>query len=340
MFFTMLRTFIIGLLGAVIFNLLNLPVPWLLGSLFAVLLTNLFTPLSLKWHVNFRNGGLVITGYAIGYAFTYQAVQNMVLFFPAMFAANIAFFILFLLISLLLAYRTKMDHGTALVCCVPGGLSQIITFAEEQKNMDLSSITFFHVLRILMIVSIVPFIVTNEQTTLVENSDDGTFSGFLVLLLILCFFAGMLFQKIRVPTGYLLGPVFLMMCLNLVQIDLPVMPDFLLHVAQLLIGIYIGLLLQKENMKFTKKQLFYAFFSSSVFISFAIVLSILLQNQQDLSFATSFLSLVPGGLDQMGIIAASVKADVTLVTAFQLFRVLFLSVFIVPFVKWYVGRKG
>jgi hypothetical protein len=334
----MLRTFIIGLLGAFIFNLLHLPVPWLLGSLFAVLIINLFTPLTLKWHVNFRNIGLVITGYAIGYAFTYDAVQEMIQFFPAMIASNIAFFILFLFISLLLAYRTNMDRGTAMVCCVPGGLSQIVTFAEEQKNMDLSTITFFHVLRILMIVSIVPFIVTSEQTIIVENGNEGVFSGSLIFLLILCFFAGMLFKKIRVPTGYLLGPVFLMMCLNLAQVDLPVMPDSLLHVAQLLIGTYIGLLLQKENIKLTKKHLFYAFFSSTVLIAFAIGLSFLLQVQYDLSFSTSFLSLVPGGLDQMGIIAASVRADVTLVTAFQLFRVLFLSAFIVPFVKWYIAR--
>lgn len=57
-----------------------------------------------------------------------------------------------------------------------------------------------------------------------------------------------------------------------------------------------------------------------------------------LDFRTSFLSIVPGGLDQMGIIAASVHANVTIVTAFQLFRVLVVSIFLVPVVKIFVKK--
>lgn len=57
-----------------------------------------------------------------------------------------------------------------------------------------------------------------------------------------------------------------------------------------------------------------------------------------LDFRTGFLSVVPGGLDQMGIIAASVHANVTIVTAFQLFRVLVVSVFLVPVVKMFVKK--
>ena len=48
---------------------------------------------------------------------------------------------------------------------------------------------------------------------------------------------------------------------------------------------------------------------------------------------------MPDGLDQMGIIAASVHADITVVGAFQLFRILFLSVLIMPSVKFIVVRS-
>jgi len=58
----------------------------------------------------------------------------------------------------------------------------------------------------------------------------------------------------------------------------------------------------------------------------------------NLDFSTGFLSIVPGGLDQMGIIASSVHANVTIVTAFQLFRVLVVSIFLVPFVKMFVKK--
>lgn len=335
----MAKSFVIGLAGAGVFVLAGAPMPWLLGPLFAVLLMQLLTPVKLEWHSRFRNGGLVVAGYVIGFAFTLEALQGMKDYFGAMVLINIAFFLLFLFISALMASRTKVDQATAMTCCVPGGLSQIITFAEEQKDIDLTAVTFYHILRVLMIVAIVPFIVASGEPAYVEQSGQGNYSLLLLGLLILCYGAGILAQKVKVPTAFLLGPVFLIMLFNLAGIAVPIMPSSLLHIAQLFIGIYIGLLLKKEDLKLTKRMIFYSFFSSAVLIAFAYGLSFLLQDLYGLSFSTSFLSVVPGGLDQMGIIAASVHADVTIVTAFQLFRILFLSVLIVPFVKIVAARN-
>ena len=337
--YPMAKSFVIGLAGAGLFVVAGAPMPWLLGPLFAVLLMQLFTPVALKWHPRFRNSGLVVAGYVIGYAFTLEALQGMKQYFLAMVVINIAFFLLFLLISSLMASRTKVDQATAMTCCVPGGLSQIITFAEEQKTIDLTAVTFYHVLRVLLIVAVVPFIVVSSGSSHVEEVGQGDYSWQLVGVLVLCYGAGMLAHKLKVPTAFLLGPVFLIMVFNLTGATVPIMPGSFLHIAQLFIGIYIGLLLKKEDLKLTKRMIFYSFFSSAVLIAFAYGISFILQERYGLSFSTSFLSVVPGGLDQMGIIAASVHADVTVVTAFQLFRILFLSILIVPFVKIVAGRS-
>ncbi len=47
---------------------------WLLGAITAVLCVQLFTNVQLKWHKYFRNFGLVVAGYSIGFAFTPEAV--------------------------------------------------------------------------------------------------------------------------------------------------------------------------------------------------------------------------------------------------------------------------
>lgn len=336
--YPMVTAFLIGLAGAGVFNWVGAPMPWLLGPLFAVLVVQLFTPIPLKWHSGFRNIGLVAAGYVIGIAFTLEALQGMKQYFAAMVLINIAFFLLFLMISSLMARRTKADKGTAMTCCVPGGLSQIIAFAEEQKNIDLAAVTFYHVLRVLLIVAIVPFIVAGGSSIHSEKVVEGHFSIYLLILLAVCYLAGVLSQKMKVPTAFLLGPVFFIMVLNLAGIEVPLLPVSFLHLAQIMIGIYIGLLLKKENIKLSNKLILYAFVSSAILIAAAFGISYLLKDFYGLSFATSFLSVVPGGLDQMGIIAASVHADVTVVTAFQLFRILFLSVFIVPFVKMMGNR--
>lgn len=332
----MFLTLCIGLLGALLFQLLHIPMPWLLGAIAAVLCVQLFTNLQLRWHRYFRNIGLVVAGYSIGFAFTKEAIQDIQQFLGSIIVLNIIFTILFFAISFLVARRTDLDFSTALTCCVPGGMTQIIAFAEEQGNMNMAVITFYQVLRVLLIVGFVPLMVTGTGENLVTV--DGVFSWQLLTLLLICGLAGWLAQKVKIPTGYMLGPVFLLMGLNIAEVAVPKMPLSLLHIAQLVIGIYIGLLLKKEDLHLSKKHVFYAFASASLFIGAAYVLSFVMKHLYSLDFRTGFLSIVPGGLDQMGIIAASVHANVTIVTAFQLFRVLIVSVFLVPLVKVFVKK--
>ncbi|NRG45353.1 AbrB family transcriptional regulator, partial [Bacillus sp. CRN 9] len=50
--------------------------------------------------------------------------------------------------------------------------------------------------------------------------------------------------------------------------------------------------------------------------------------------ATSFLSLSPGGMDQMAIIAHEVGADLSVITGYQLFRLFFIFFAVPPLLKW------
>lgn len=332
----MFITLCIGLIGAVVFQFFHIPMPWLLGAITAVLIVQLSTNVQLKWHHSFRNFGLVVAGYSIGYAFTPEAVQDIKLFLGSMVVLNIIFILLFFAVSFLVAKRTDLDFATALTCCVPGGMSQVVAFAEEQQEMDMVVITFFQILRVLLIVGFVPLMVAGAGGN--SSMIDGTYTWNLVGIIVVCGCAGWLAQKLKIPTGYMLGPVFLLMGVNMVGIEVPKLPLSLLHIAQLMLGIYIGLLLKKEDLHLSKKHIFYAFVSAGIFIGAAYGLTFVMAALYSLDFRTSFLSIVPGGLDQMGIIAASVHANVTIVTAFQLFRVLVVSIFLVPVVKVFVRK--
>lgn len=100
----------------------------------------------------------------------------------------------------------------------------------------------------------------------------------------------------------------------------------------------MGLLLERDKLKKMKSHIVYAVGSCVILIGVAFLISEWMAHYF-MDFATSFLSVVPGGVDQMGIIAASIQADVTVVTSFQLFRILFLSIIIIPFVKYMVRRE-
>lgn len=338
MLFLFLRTFVIGLLGAIIFSLFGLPIPWLLGPIIMTLLFQLKSPWQLKWHPIFRNIGLVIAGYTIGYAFTLEALRDMVRYFPMMLLVNIIFFILFIIVSYAVSKWARLGLGTAMTCCAPGGLQQVVVFAEEQKNLNITVVTFYHVMRLLAIITLVPFIVSGNHSHVTVHEAAESYSVILFSLFILCYLAGIIFRFIKVPTAYLLGPVFFIMICNLLSVHVPVMPENLLHIAQLFIGIYMGLLLERDKLKKMKSHIVYAIGSCVILIGAAFLISEWMAHYF-MDFATSFLSVVPGGVDQMGIIAASIQAEVTVVTSFQLFRILFLSIIIIPFVKYMVHRE-
>ncbi|WP_400194561.1 AbrB family transcriptional regulator [Lysinibacillus telephonicus] len=334
-----LLTAVLGVIGAFVFQLLHIPMPWLLGPLLTVLVLQLTTPLPLKWNKHFRNFGLVIAGYSIGHAFTLEALADIRLYLPVMISLNVLYILLFIFISWVIVKRVMVDQLSALTSCVPGGMTQIVAYAEEQGSKNIAMITFYQVLRVLCIIGFVPLLIAGSSSSSSTSVSDTQYNFTFLLFFALSYIAGFIAMKIKIPTGYMLGPVFLFIGLQLANIEIPEIPVSALHIAQIVMGIYIGLLLKKENLHLSRKLIFYAFVSSFLYIASAYGLALLMMQFYPLDFKTSFLSIVPGGLDQMGIISTSVHADSTVVTAFQLFRVLVVSIAIIPSIKYFTRRN-
>lgn len=147
-------------------------------------------------------------------------------------------------------------------------------------------------------------------------------------------------QKMKLPVAHFLTPIVVVILLKLLAIEATPMPSDVLNIAQLLIGAYIGLLLKPETLRLPVKVLAGGITSTLTMIAIAYVTSLFIAHYLDLSFATSFLSTAPGGLDQMGLLAAAVQADISVVTVFQLFRLLFIFLCILPLIKWAYRQKN
>jgi membrane AbrB-like protein len=74
-------------------------------------------------------------------------------------------------------------------------------------------------------------------------------------------------------------------------------------------------------------------------VGFAFGLSYCLHTLYHIDMTTAFLCIAPGGLPEMGVTAHTVHADVSMVAAYQLFRVFFI-LFIVPiFLRKIFGKQ-
>ncbi|MNG10819.1 putative ammonia monooxygenase [compost metagenome] len=121
--------------------------------------------------------------------------------------------------------------------------------------------------------------------------------------------------------------------LHLAGVDSPALPMEVLDAAQYLIGTYVGLLLKPEQLKNKTRIITLALLSGFTLIAGALGMSILLTKLHDVSPATSFLSLAPGGMDQMGLIANEINADISIVTVYQIFRTWFIYFAVPPLLR-------
>ena len=334
----MLLVFLIALIGAFLFNALSLPIPWLIGPIFSVLIAQFFIKDRLRWPAVLRNTGLIIVGVAIGQQFDLALFTDFksLLFF--MVIVNILLFGFCLGIAWMISRTTGLTFKTAVAANVPGGLSQLVLFAEEEGDVNLTAVTYFHIIRVLGVVLLIPFLVSGHVVG--GGSIPITSNSWQVVLLILFAAALVPFgKKVKLPVAHFLTPIIVVIILKLFHIEAPTMPGDVLHIAQILIGAYIGLLLKPETLRLPFKVLIGGLTSTVAMIALAYGTSLIVAKFLNLSFATSFLSTAPGGLDQMGLLAAAVNADISVVTVFQLFRLLFIFLCVLPLIKWIYGKK-
>ena len=109
----MLLVFVIALIGALLFSALSLPIPWLIGPIFSVLIAQFFIKDRLRWPAVLRNTGLVIVGVAIGQQFDFALFSDFksLLFF--MVIVNILLFAFCLGIAWIIARSTGLTFKTA-----------------------------------------------------------------------------------------------------------------------------------------------------------------------------------------------------------------------------------
>jgi uncharacterized protein len=341
-----LFAFLIALSGGLVFSFLSIPVPWLLGPMSAILIADRFKGLTFYWPRALRDTALILIGYSIGLSFTSSSVENIIENLPAMLIMTVLLVASAALMSKVISKLSGVDYPTVLTGSIPGGLSQMIIFAEEMKEIDVTTVTFLQISRLLMIVFVVPFIIfgpifdISHMKKELAGSDPFIFDPVMTFIFsIICILGVIIGKKLSLPTPFLLGPLLGTAILTYSGYTGPTLPSSVLDASQLMIGGYIGMLLKPEKLKKKASTIILALLSGFLLVIGSLVLSIFLSDALNINIVTSILSLAPGGMDQMGIIAHEVNADLSIVSGFQLFRLFFIYFVVPPVLRWYFKRK-
>ncbi|WP_062107484.1 AbrB family transcriptional regulator [Bacillus niameyensis] len=337
-------TLVIAIVGGTLFSFLHIPVPWLLGPMLAALFSTVVLKFNLEWPKEIRNTGMIIVGYTIGLSMTPSALHEMGLQLPFMLLMTVLLIILSAGIAYFVSKLSNHDYRTLLLASIPGGLSQIIMLAEETKGINLAVVTITQVIRLIIIILVIPLLVLipflgESDNSSMEEIQTSAFGGWsdlfpnIFIFAVICIVFAIVAAKIKFPTAYLIGPAIGTAIFQAYGLDGPMLPSTVINMAQLMLGIHVGLILKPNQIPREFRTFALAIGSGCFLVLGATVLSLFFTHIQPVSNATALLSLAPGGMDQMGIIAHAIHADLSVVSGYQLFRTLFIFFAVPPFIR-------
>lgn len=343
------ETLLCGIIGGLLFTLLNLPLSWMLGPLTAVFIWKLFSKQDLYWPASFRNGGQMLLGYSMGLSFTIVSARQIIDQLPSMVIITILMVAVGLAIAFFVSKLTGINIPSAVMGTTPGGLSQMVLLSEEIKGADSTVVTFMQTIRMLTVIFIVPtlsiYAFSSGETEkskptidLVTQTGHGNFFQVITVIAIVLLITACAVH-FKFPTPWIIGPLLSSAILTVSGFETFQLPPMLIVLAQLCLGVYLGLGIKMNMLKNWKRLLPFSVISGLLIVGFAFVLAYGLHTIYPISMTTAFLCIAPGGLPEMGVTAHTVHADVSMVAAYQLFRVFFI-LFIVPiFLRYLFGRQ-
>lgn len=315
-------TLALGGVGGFAFSRLGVPLAWLLGSLGVVAAVGLCGG-RLAMPPGARQTGQVFLGSAIGLTFTPQVAAFVAGFLPIMVGSAILSIGYGVIAGLALKRTSGTDPATAFFSSVPGGVVEMSVQAERY-NGDTASVSLAQSLRILLVVTTIPPVVTllgltgSDPFELVVLPFDPV--GFAMLVLT-CAALGWLAARRKIANAWFLGPMVVAVAVSISGNVLSGIPSELINLAQVVMGATLGLRYQRDRVLALKRFLLPAFLSTVILVGLNVATGVVIGLVVGLPVATMALAVSPGGMAEMSITAKVLHLGVPIVVAFHVVRI-------------------
>lgn len=341
--FPILFSLCIGLVGVIILRFLHAPMPWLLGSILAIIFASRFTSLPIASPKYFSSPSRAILGITIGSAF-----KPEILHYLGDFISSLMLILPFVLVTTLSGvwYYVKVlkfDIYTAFFSSIPGGLLEMATLAESFK-LDLYKVVTTQSSRLLFMIFLLPFIVEHLMQISLDGSrgitqplmQSNPYDMVIVVILALIGWQGA--TRLKIPGGTLIGPIVLGAIAYGTGFIHSRPPSEVLNIIQLILGTTVGFVFVgvtcKEIIRVLLQTLGYFLLLALICTGFVGMVHAM----TDFSLISILLAFAPGGQSEMNLIAIVVGANLPYVALHHIVR-LFLVIGIAPVLIRFVKKS-
>lgn len=318
----------IGTFGGAAFYFLNLPLPWMLGALFATMTASL-AKVPILGPARLRPAVVAVIGVLLGSSFTPDILAQASAWMGTLAILMVYVIAVALVVVPFYRFAGRFDWVTAYFAGMPGGLSEMIEIGEASGAKP-APIILAHSLRIVVTIALIAFWFRIVEGHAVGASLRAVAAPLTwldaALLLASAVVGSILGNRLRFPAPTFLGPLLVSAVLHLAGFTESAPPGLLVNTAQVLLGTVLGCRFVGISARTVLPAAALAIGATVLTLGVAFGAGLAMGQLAGVAPDQALLALAPGGLTEMGLIALAINADVAFVALHHVVRILFVIV--------------
>ena len=331
---------IISIPSAIVAEFFNVPLAWFLGPMLVTSLASLMG-LKTKMPKLVLSSTLILLGLYIGSYIDKSLFSQMNQWAFTSLIMLIYIVVSVLIVSKYLQVFSKYGRKTSIFSAAPGALGPLMILAEDEKS-DLSQVATSHLIRLIIIITVFPFIVNSfydvENIKMTEEIIKDQNILHLMLLIISSIFLIVIFDKFKIPAALLSGTLFASGFLQISEIASYQLPSNIIDYCLLILGSSVGCRFANKTFSEIASNALHSFVATFLLVILGLIAAFTASLIIDKNFFTLLLSYCPGGIYEVAVIAIFFDLDPEFVSFHHIIRLLMI-LFIVPLILRIIEKK-
>jgi|TARA_B110000259_G_C14004411_1_gene397477 membrane AbrB-like protein len=322
---------LISIPSAIVADYFNIPLAWMLGPMIITSIAAL-SGLKIKMPKLALSGILIVLGLHIGNYIDQNLFNQMINWIWTSVIMFIYIIVCILVVSKYLQKYSSYGQKASIFSAAPGALGPLMILAEHEKT-DLSQVATSHLIRLIIIITVIPFIIVNNvitETLILDEFDYMAQNHFnLIILIIASLIFIFMFDKIKIPAALLSGTLFASGLLQITDIASYKLPDASINFCLLILGASVGCRFAEKSIKEIANNSFHGLIATIILVLLGLVAAYVATFFVDTNFLTLILSFSPGGIYEVAVIAIAYNLEPDFVAFHHIIRLLMI-LFTVP----------
>ncbi len=320
-----LATLVISAAGGFVADRLGVPAGWLMGGAVSVTIASMLGfPAMVPNFV--RDIAFVCIGMSMGASVAPDSLALIPRWPVSILGLVIELALVISITGWTLTKVFKLDNGTAYLSSFPGHLSLIMGIASAGVG-DPRQIAIIQIIRILTLTVCVPVgtiflpiehFPTHASTSIIDLQA-------LLFLAAGCIAAGLVFAKLKIPAGFVLGAMALATAAKLGGLFTGSLPQPLVLMTFVMTGALIGSRFAGVTRTELVRAALGGLLATGLTVGIVTAIAYGVSRLVDLPFGQIWLGLAPGALEGMGALGVALGYDTAFIAAHHVIRLLLLS---------------